>query len=1617
MEEGKTPEINKGGKRLPKWLRVTARALLCLIVFILLVPVLIYLPPVQNLLKDIACKEIYKATGMKAGIERFRLKFPVDIALDGVYILDTGGDTMVRANSLVADIRMRPLLSLNVDVKKIDLQEGYYRMVSADSSLIMKIKAGHLAVDGGSSMDIRNSRLKLNEALLEDGSVDLYMNIWKQKNEPKDTTSTPFYIEAKHLQLKNFGFAMSMLPTIDTLDFRTAGLDVRNGVVDLANNVVALGSVKASEGKVVYLTPTTEYVKTHPAPVDTTTNETPTPPMTIRGDSIMLAMFDVLYAEKGHKPLEGFDASYISLTKLSAGLKGFYNCGPEIRLPITLLEGRERCGLDIQSGCGLIAMTEGGMQFDNLKVRTTYSEISATANLTNAFMALAPTGMMSVSADAKIGMADVKMFMPSLKPMLAGVPSKYPLEASIQAAGSPSALAIDRLDVRMRGVAALKANGIVENVMQPEKLAGRVRFDGALENTSLLDKTLAKNGLKVPPMRLRGNASAKGKAYSADFDLLSRAGDIAARGKVNLTAESYDADVEVRNLDVRAFMPAQDIGRVSAHLKASGRGFDPEKVSTRTDITADVSRLNYMGREYGDISARLKLENGEAEVDAVSYDPMLDFDITGRGKLSPDLYDIDLTARLNNIDLYALGLSKEVNSGSGKIVLSGTASPRRWLYDMTLDLSNIDWNLPGQYIHLPGLTSAHLSATRSSTELIVAGNSLNVDFTAQSPLDSIVTRVPVVLQTAMAQVDDRNLNVEELQHSLPQFDLKLNASSRGLLRNITEAAEVEIDTLYVGLHNRDRLYGFAGARSIKTTSLAIDTAYLLLSQRNKLLDYQIHMGNRPGTLDEFARVDMRGYLGGNRLSAFLTQNNIKGETGYRLGFTAAFADSLVSLHFTPLQATIGYKPWEINEDNHLDYYWTRRIDANLVGQSGQSKILLETVPTDNPTDNALHVNLQKVYLQDFIQLSAFAPPMTGEINSDLNIIYKGRAIIGNGNINVTDFCYDKKRVGTFDLSMKAGTNFKGAVGARFELSVDEQKVAVLAGVVRTDSTSNDYAVNMKLSTTGLPLAMANPFLGEDVAKLGGNLTSDLTMTGTMLKPHLSGSLQFDQATAYIPMTATTLKFEEQPITVDDNLLKFNKFSILAENANPLTITGEINARNIRNVLLDINASAQNIQLVGGKKRSSSQVYGPLYMNITASAKGNLNRIDINANASVLSATDVAYTLSTSAQQMTQQNMDNVVKFVNLNDTTSVAKTDTVGAPPMMMRVDAQLTIANGAKVTVNLSDNATDKVQLTPNGTLSYTQNYMGDMRLNGRLTLGNGFARYSVPVVGEKMFTFNPESYILWQGDIMNPQLNISAVDNMKANVKQTGGNSRLINFLVTLDVKNTLSAPKISFDLSTNDDLTVQNELESMTAEQRSNQAMNLLLYSTYTGPDTKASANLGGNPLYSFLESQINSWASSHIRGVDLSFGIDQYDKTVDGKSSTTTSYSYQLSKSLFSNRFKISVGGNYSTDANVDENFAENLISDISFEYMLKQTTSMSMYARLFRHTGYESILEGEITETGVGFVMKRKLGNLRRLFRFGRRRKQSDLVPHEKIEILQDDTIAPPDTIIDIYDRM
>jgi hypothetical protein len=221
-------------------------------------------------------------------------------------------------------------------------------------------------------------------------------------------------------------------------------------------------------------------------------------------------------------------------------------------------------------------------------------------------------------------------------------------------------------------------------------------------------------------------------------------------------------------------------------------------------------------------------------------------------------------------------------------------------------------------------------------------------------------------------------------------------------------------------------------------------------------------------------------------------------------------------------------------------------------------------------------------------------------------------------------------------------------------------------------------------------------------------------------------------------------------------------------------------------------------------------------------------------------------------------------------------------------------------------------------------------------------------------------------------------------------------------------------------------------MSDKYRSQAAINLLLSNTYTGTNSGNIINSQSatSALFSFLQSQLNSWAAQTLPGIDLSFGINQYEG--QHSSGTQTSYSYRLAKTLFNDRFKIVVGGEYSTDLGEDEditrektnkNIASSLFNDISLEYYLND--SGNRYLKLFRHAGFENVLEGQVIETGVGYVLKREITDLRNLFKFKHSREyliRDSLEKARKAELKMqenaidamgeavEDTVTPDDNI-------
>ena len=239
-----------------------------------------------------------------------------------------------------------------------------------------------------------------------------------------------------------------------------------------------------------------------------------------------------------------------------------------------------------------------------------------------------------------------------------------------------------------------------------------------------------------------------------------------------------------------------------------------------------------------------------------------------------------------------------------------------------------------------------------------------------------------------------------------------------------------------------------------------------------------------------------------------------------------------------------------------------------------------------------------------------------------------------------------------------------------------------------------------------------------------------------------------------------------------------------------------------------------------------------------------------------------------------------------------------------------------------------------------------------------------------------------------MNPTLNITAKERVKATVTENDV-PRSVNFDVGVAITKPLEQMGLEFIIEAPEDLSIQNQLAAMSAEQRGRVAVTMLatgMYITDEGGMGGTSGFKANDALNAFLQSEIQNIAGSALRTIDVSLGVENATSATGAEQ---TDYSFQFAKRFWGNRISVIVGGKVSTGADA-ENSAESFIDNVSIEYRLDK--SSTRHVKVFYNRNTNDPLEGLLTKTGAGLVLRRKTNRLGELFIFRTRKPQTTQTP-------------------------
>lgn len=1268
----------------------------------------------------------------------------------------------------------------------------------------------------------------------------------------------------------------------------------------------------------------------------------------------------------------------IRISALSLKVDSVFNRGTEMAAIIQNLQFKEGNGLDLRDLSCKINLEKEQAKVSNLNLKTNNSQLRLNVRAEAGMSDFGMNTPFQLSLDGSIAGKDVLLFMPDSNDQINNWLSDKLFSLSGLVKGKVDQLNIAYFNVGSVDNFSLKSEGNVAFVTDLEKVSGNLNVAFVIDRGEFFSPLLQGEegaGVVIPDhLVLTTNMDVADQEAKVYMKLSPEGGALHAVAGYDWKENIYQAAVYLREFALDEFLPNDSLGTVTANFLASGQNFDLKEAVAKVDL--NVASLFYNGYDYKDIVLNAALKDQILTGELSSDNRELDLGMKYRLWLGESGYKINLSGDVKNVDLKGLHFTSEDLAFSLGLDIDAMLNVDS-TFSLQADFSKI--MLQDLVTRELGDLNIAFSGLQDKTLLDIEAGDLTMKFEGMGGGYALIDHFGATSSLLVDQIERHDFNMEKLNELLPDFRLTINARQENLLNSYLKNNGIRFDRLAVDLGTDDVRDFELGASlyGLNVEGIVLDSVLMYARQKDVALRYGVDVFGAKNQLEGLAQLTVEGNVEYDQVNVRIREHaNEEGEI-FNIGANIALQDSAFSVSISPEPLVLGYVSWQINRGNFIRLEQGEIPAANLQLINGDKRIRLVSENGADQRPASLIVDIKGIDLGGLSNALSFLPDMSGLLGIDVQMYSKNDVVDVHGTVDVNEFYYGKERVGDLGVGIKYRLTQQTEHDVDFSLSVDGEKALLTKGKLMSGVEDKDIALNINIPK--FPLRVAGAFTPPGVLKLGGDMIGAFRVEGQMDKPLINGNLHFSAGTVEALPVGTTFKIDSSAIVIRDNLLDFNHFGLIAPNKQRLELLGTVDFASFSAINMDASIQAKNFQAIKVNENTETMVYGKLFVDLSATLKGMLDDLKVRGNINLLDNSEIYYTLKSSPLELTDRSAD-VVRFVSFRDTTQMAAADELQqVNTMNLDLLMSVNIAPLVGLNVLLSSNGQNRVAINGGGNLTYTLNPVGETRLVGRYVLTSGVVSYGLPVIGQKDFKIQDGSFVEWTGDLANPTLNITAAETISASVTDDSQKSRLVTFNAMIRISNTLEKLDITFDLAAEGDITIQNQLAAMTAEERSKEAMNMMIYGTYSGPGTVAKSNASDNAINNFVENELNQWSRKHLKNMDLTFGINTYNQVSEAGESKKTDYSYQFSKRLFNNKVRVKVGGRISTDNDpAAGGVEENLVDDIAIEYVFGKNPNF--FLKIFRHTGYESVLEGEVTQTGIGVVLRKNFQKFMDIFR-------------------------------------
>jgi hypothetical protein len=1319
-------------------------------------------------------------------------------------------------------------------------------------------------------------------------------------------------------------------------------------------------------------------------------------------DELNLGLNTLQYDVNGSEHKRGFDPNHLLIRGFTLDAENIYLSSTRASAYIKHSSLNDHSGLQIRDFSFYAVFDSVHAQLSNFLLETPSTTIRQDILLTYPSLSVLKNHpgdvKLNISVDdSHIGISDVLLFNPSL-----------PLKQSDRTIGIAAALSgyvkdmhIEKMTTTAGDFTVIDITGTVRGLPDAKKALYDITIQKVVSGRNdirmFVVDTLLPKALAVPSsMNMTGVFKGTINDFTASTNIWTTIGSIAAqaslRGGGSSRSSRWNANVAIDNFDLGALTnDTEALGPLTLKASADGTGMKKEDINAQ--ITINVDKAVLLGYPYRNLSvngtAGTEMFDGSIEL----RDSNIVFLYDGIVNISKDHPAYKFTFDLKGADLHKLRLSEDEIRVSAALVSDLTG---RGINDINghVDVRNVVIIKNGKRFAVDSLIYASVKKDKE-THISIESTIFGATFDGTIALGN--------LPDALKQHFGRYFTVHDTAAAAPadsqSFTFKIELRDPEMITDVFIPSLTRIDAGVIeGNYNsvKNNLNVNIGLNSLAYNDMTIDSLLFTISSDTRQFRSALHVGSMADPQFIITNVDVNSTIEHDSIDVSVQSKDGRGGTKMRLAGIINSIEDGYQFRFKPDGVVFQNSTWSIAPDNYVRIGKDQLIAHHVVlSDTGQSVSLQSTDETNKRSP--LKIDFSKFRLATLSQIverdSGF---LGGTIDGTIELRNLDKAMAFTSGLSINNFAFVHKPVG--DIALRANNQTANVYDISMELTGSGNRVGMQGQYRTIDSVS---ALDLAFDFAALNLASIEPFTFGSVTRLSGTMTGALRVTGTTSKPSLSGSLKFAE-TGFNPSALDSyLRLNSGEIGFDARGIELRSLTFTDTLGNTASIGGYLNTADYKYFSFDMSVRTKNFLLMNKPPDPKALYYGTVYIDSDIRVKGTQTRPVIDVQARLAKGTAVTFVLPESGADV--QDQEGIVSFVDMKNP---------GNPIMTRKAPAQtvddslknkfggidltsnIEVTKDSKLRIFVDPVSGDSLIVQGDATFSVGMDPSGKLSLTGRYEISKGSYQVSFSNLIKRDFAIEKGSSLTWFGTPFDANVDITAIYTVKTSTldlvqDQIAGMSQEdrtkyrqeLPIQVFLEMKGRLLKPEIRFRIDLPEEqrgalggtiyakLSQVNEQES----ELNRQVFSLLVLGRFVSSDPFASAYEGSglssiarSSVSRLLTAQLNSLSQKYVKGVDVNVGLESGQDYSTGAAENRTQLQVALSKSLFDERVTVQVGGNVDLEGpRSQQNSLNSFAGDIKVGYKLTEDGRWQM--QVFRQSAYEGVIEGDLTETGVGLV--------------------------------------------------